>query len=286
MFSDTQEKQFIRERLWKPVIEETCSRKGIVAPRYLCFPGGACLELRFLRDECKKGLDNVSAVEKDETDAAAIEYFLQSKGKVFTGDFGALLNQNVKFKKTFEKPYDLINLDFYGSANLLGILGGSKSIELVQKVLEFQSKGGATDFSLLLTFKAKEALKGSKEIFDYWRARGLSNFERLESDISGRTPSANVHKAVSMIALQLGHIAGEFNFKGQLIMPPFLYRGNHGTDGYQRKKTQMVALGFRIEKVKNSKISSPGKVEKEQKLAQTATVSELLKIQKVAMKKG
>jgi hypothetical protein len=284
MFSDTEEKQFIRDRLWKPVVDQECSRKGIAAPKYLCFPGGACLELKFLRDVCGKNFDNLSAVERDETDAASIEYFLQGKGRVFTGDFGTLLNQNAKFKKTFEKPYDVINLDFYGSANLLGILGGTKSIELVHKVLELQSKNGAVDFSLLLTFKAKEALKGSKGIFDYWRAKKLVNFDRLETAICQQKPSSKTHKAVSMIALQLGHMAGEMNFKGHLIMPPFLYRGNHGLDGYQKKKTQMVAMGFRMEKLKNSKVAAPGKVEKEQIVSQTATVSELLKIQMVMRK--
>jgi hypothetical protein len=72
MFSDTQEKQFVRANLWKPVLDAVCKRIGNSSPKYLCFPGGACLELKFLREECQMNLDNVCAVERDEIDASSI----------------------------------------------------------------------------------------------------------------------------------------------------------------------------------------------------------------------
>jgi hypothetical protein len=156
---------------------------------------------------------------------------------------------------------------------------------MVQKVLDLQSKNGATDFSMLLTFKAKEALRGSKEIFDYWKGKNLENFSKLESAISGSSPAAKTCRVVSMIALHIGHISSFLKLKSCLFAPPIVYRGNHGIDGYQKKKTQMVAMGFRIEKVTGNNLSKPKKFEREINTCQDATIEKLLTIGKIKVKK-
>ncbi|MFH0875561.1 MAG: hypothetical protein V1859_06480 [archaeon] len=124
-FKDCEEKQRVREELWKPVLEHVFNRtsKNI---RYLTLPGAGCYELRKFLDLKLIKLENTVCIESwdDAVDnirtfcAAEVGFDIEKiKNTIYHAKFEEIIKDDAFIRKHL--PFHIVNLDAYCESPLV-----------------------------------------------------------------------------------------------------------------------------------------------------------------------
>lgn len=269
MFTDSKEKQIVRDKLWLPVFVKFVKTQKTNKIKYLCLPGSESLELKYFVGKRVLDLENVVAVERKEVDAALIQTFLSGAGRLYTGAFEDIILRCQQFIDEFKPPFNVINLDCYGSANPLGNLPITSNIAVVRRIVELQSQNFSNYFNLLLTFKAEDSIKGYSNQIGQLKPH-LSNYAALEVEIQKIPKFKKVKKTMTLETLQVISIGFDNHFKTRLIEPPLTYVGKPHT-------TRMVSYSFEFLKMKEDKTQFRLKANKEKFKSMDEALLKILK---------
>jgi hypothetical protein len=255
MFIDSKEKQVVREKLWLPVFVKLGKVLKTNKIKYLCLPGADCIELKYLVGKGVLDLQDTIAVERKDVDAALIQTYLSGSGRLYAGSFEDIIVRCQQFIDEFNSPFNIINLDCYGSANPFGNLPITSNIAIVRRIVELQSQKASKNFNLLLTFKADDSIKGYSGQLSQLKSH-LSNYANLDADIQKHPKFKKVKKTITLETLQVISIGFDNHFKTRLVDPPITYIGKPHT-------TRMVSYSFEFTKMKEDKTQFRLKANKE-----------------------
>ncbi len=273
---ESKNKQQVREELWEPCFEIRNSRlsmrKRNKRPiRYLCFPGGKALFLRYL-------------LEKDHINERSIIVGIE-ENRSLKGQIEELFQQELKLKKAImvgdkkyqnivknhkqlnEKyPFDIINLDINGSYHSLSnrnqeaIYIIALQYLLIQQNINFKRYNYMeNDFYLLITSNLEKTrlpediiiekyggdltLYLKNEVLNQYRKLGNHIIEKyLENEVTGEREifKVSIHSTVLRIINQCSQF-----FTIKLDYRPICYRNQGDT-------SKMVAMRFICEKIKSA----------------------------------
>ena len=153
-FQDSEEKQRIREELWRPVVE-SCF-KTVKNIRYLTLPGPECFELiKFLDLKILK-LENIISIERDVDFFGKIQQFYAKEIGIHTDKIKDNIYNNelkgvVRDKNFWDrwKDFHIINLDLYGCPFDMDSGEESWMFNLFDDIIAKQSR----DHNILVTVK-------------------------------------------------------------------------------------------------------------------------------------